>query len=459
MNKLEFGEKIVARAHQLGADEAEVYVSESSSVGIEVVNKQPHTVNYQDRAGYGLRLLKDGRMGFASSNNFDISAVDDIIRRLIGNTGNHSPDEHNTLPESLPSPPSDDLVSFDETVKYLPIEEKIKKAVAIETAALETDHRITQAAWLQYADETTEYAIISSRGIKNQVRCSEVSAFLLAVAAELNHSGQPDPETAQTGIAMDTKARFDELIPQAVGQKAARYALRMLGAQGGHTGEMEAVFPPETSGSFIDLVSRMVNADLVQKKKSIYTNKLGEMVASDIVTIIDDGRLKGGLASAEVDAEGVPTTTKEIVKNGRLTQLLYDSYTAHRDNTVSTGNADRNSYRSRPIIAPTNFYLQKGHISREKLIGDIDNGLYLTEVTGLHAAVDAVTGDFSIPCKGILIRHGELSIPVSNITISGNFFDFFKNIVEIADDLTWEVQENVIGTPTFKVKNIKVSGK
>lgn len=459
MNKLEFGEKTVARARQLGADEAEAYVSESSSVGIEIVNKQPHAVNYQDRAGYGLRLLKDGRMGFASSNNFDVSAVDDIIKRLIGNTENHSPDEHDILPESLPSPFGDDLVSFDETLKDLPIEGKIKKAVAIETAALETDRRVTQAAWLLYADEISEYAIVSSRGIRNQVRRSEVSAFILAVATKPNGNGQPDPETAQTGIAMDTKAHFDELIPQAVGRKAARYALRMLGAQGGRTGEMEAVFPPETGSSFIDLVSRMVTADLVQKKKSIYTNKLGEMVASDLVTIIDDGRLKGGLASAEVDAEGVPTTTKEIIKNGRLTQLLYDSYTAHRGNTVSTGNADRDSYRSRPIIAPTNFYLQKGHISPEKLIGGVDNGLYLTEVTGLHVAVDTLTGDFSIPGKGILIRHGELSIPVSNITVSGNFFDFFKNVVEIADDLTWEVQENVIGTPTFKVKSIKVSGK
>jgi PmbA protein len=197
----------------------------------------------------------------------------------------------------------------------------------------------------------------------------------------------------------------------------------------------------------------------VQKKKSIFTGRLGESVASEKTTIIDDGRLKGGLASAALDGEGVPTGAKEIIAGGRLTQLLYDSYTAHKGGAKPTGNAERSSYSSRPMIAPTNFYLRPGNTSRNKLIGSVGNGLYITEVSGLHASVDPITGDFSIPCKGLMIEYGELSRPISNITISGNMFDFLRRIDGIANDLTWEVRGNIIGVPTYRVSGIKISGR
>ena len=166
----------------------------------------------------------------------------------------------------------------------------------------------------------------------------------------------------------------------------------MLGATDGSTGETEAVFPPETGTNFVKLVADMVSADMVQKKKSIFSGKLGEVVASSSVTIIDDGRLKGGLASTVVDAEGVPTTTTAIINNGKLSSYLYDSYTAHRGNAASTGNAYRRSFASKPFIAPTNFFMKAGTITRDSLIGSVTEGLFITEVTGLHASVDPVTG-------------------------------------------------------------------
>jgi PmbA protein len=148
-----------------------------------------------------------------------------------------------------------------------------------------------------------------------------------------------------------------------------------------------------------------------------------------------------------------------VIKAGRLNQLLYDSYTAHRAGVISTGNADRSEFDNPPVISPTNFYLAPGNISRESLIGSVQDGLFVTEVSGLHASVNLVTGDYSIPGKGILISHGELTTPISNITISGNIFDFFKNIDAVADDLTWEYRDDLIGTPTFRVSGVKIGGK
>lgn len=460
MNRLELAERLVERSRKLGADEAEACVMESASVEIEILNSRAETVNYKNQRGFGLRALKDGRMGFASSNNLDLSSADDIIRKLITNTAKHSLDEHNVLPDPVPEASDDhSLERYDEKLKTIPVKKKIEKAIAIDTAARSADPRIVQIGWLQYGDSADEYAIVSSKGIMYESRRSEIYGYIVAVAMETTPGGQSDPTGAQTGTGIEVKSYFDDLDPENPGKKAARTALRMLGATDGETGEVEAVFPPESGYSFIDLIADMVSADLVQKKKSIFTGRLRESVASEKVTIIDDGRLKGGLASAALDGEGLPTGTKEIIAGGRLTQLLYDSYTAHKGGTEPTGNAERPSYSSRPMIAPTNFYLRPGNASRDKLIGSVGNGLYITEVSGLHASVDPITGNFSIPCKGLMIEHGELSRPVSNITISGNMFDFLKSIDGIADDLTWEVRGNVIGVPTYRVSGIKISGK
>lgn len=460
MNRMETAEKLVERARKLGADEAEAYVQTSTSVEIRVQMGQAETVNYQERCGFGIRVLKDGRLGFASSNNMELSAAEELIVGLISNTEKHTFDEHNILPDPVPGAMDDrSFEQFDEAIITTPIETKIQKALAIEKAVLNADKRISHTAWLQYGDGADEYAIVSSRGVAGEARRTDAYGYAMAVAMENSASGHPDPETAQTGNGIDVKTAFSELNPEFIGNKAARFALRMLGAKDGHTGEVEAVFPPETGYSFIDLMAQMLSADLVQKKKSLFTNKLGKTVASEMVTIIDDGRLPGGLGSSAVDGEGVPTSTKEIIKSGRLVQLLYDSYTAHRGNTQPTGNADRGSFNSRPMISPTNFYLKPGDMSPNKIIAAIQKGLFVTEVSGLHASVDPVTGNFSIPCKGLLINHGETGQPVGNITISGNIFSFLKNIDAIADNLSWEVMSNVIGVPTYKVSGMKVSGK
>ena len=205
-----------------------------------------------------------------------------------------------------------------------------------------------------------EYTIVSSTGISGEARRSEVYGAAMAAAMQPGSDGKPDPATIQTGVGIAVTADFEKLNPQEIARKASTYALRMLGATDGSTAEMAGVFPPETGYSFIRLVSDMVAADLVQTKKSIYTGRLNETVASQLVTVVDDG----GLGSMAVDAEGVPSSTTPIIDRGKLVGFLHDSYTAHRGNTVSTGNARRVSFDTKPYIAPTNFYLAVGDTSR-----------------------------------------------------------------------------------------------
>jgi len=460
MNKLELAERLVEMAVSAGAEGAEAFVLASTSVEIQVQNTQAETVQYKDLSGFGIRVLIDGRMGFASSNNLDIGRADNIIGRAVAYTSHHTQDEHNVFPDSDSGDTIDhSLDRYDEEIRRTPVEKKIGLAVALEAAAKQANDRVCHVPYVQYGDSLTEYAIMSSRGIRGEARRSEVYGAVMAAAMQKSSDGQPDQATIQTGVGIEVKAAYAELDPTAVGRKAAEYAIRMLGASEGKTAEMAGIFPPETGFNFIKLVSDMAAADMVQKKKSLFSGKLGEAVASDKVTIIDDGRLQGGLGSTAIDAEGVPSSTTTVIDRGKLVGFMHDAYTAHRGRTISTGNAQRMSFDSKPYIAPTNFYMAAGETSRDSLIGSVTDGLFVTEVSGLHASVDTVTGDYSIPAKGIIIKNGDLTTPVNNITISGNVFDFFKGIDAVADDLTWEPREDVIGAPTFRVKSIKISGK
>lgn len=459
MNNLDLANRLVDRCLDLGAGDAETYILDSESTEIQILNGQPEAVNFRHRNGYGLRILIDGRMGFASSNNLELSAADNIIKKLITNTQQHTADDHNVLPEMRKAPAIDFAEQFDESLKSIPISEKIEKAVDIEKAAREADQRIIQIGWLQYGDSVDYYAIASSLGISDEARRSNVYGYVVAVAMEMSNGGQPNPASAQTGTGIKAANDYIDLDPHKLGEKAASFAVRMLGATDGETAESGVIFPPETGYSIIDLIAETVSADLVQKKKSLFSGRIGEQVASNKVNIIDNGSLKDGLASAAIDAEGIPTGETKIIKDGALVGLLYDSYTAHRGNTRPTGNSSRLSYSSRPSIAPTNFYLKPGNLSRDSLLASVDRGLYITEVSGLHTAVDPITGNFSIPSKGLMISSGELTQPITNITISGNIFDLLKNIDGIANDLTWETRGNVIGVPSFRVKGIKIGGK
>lgn len=460
MNRKELAERLVEMALKAGAQDAEAFVADSASVEIEIREGAVDNVEYKNLAGYGVRVLIEGKMGFASSNNVDVKKADEVIGRLIKYTSYHSPDEHNVFPAPGNNAEIDySLDRFDEAVPGTPVEKKIEVALAIESLTRQADKRIVNIPFLRYGDEAVKYAIVSSRGVSGEASRTEVYGAAMAAAMQWSDDGTPDPATIQTGIGLEVTADFEKLDPQEVARKASTYALRMLGAVDGSTGEIAGVFPPETGYSFIKLVSDMVAADLVQKKKSIYAGKMNEMVASALVTIADDGRMKDAPGSIAIDAEGMPSATTPIIDKGKLVGLLHDSYTAHRGNTAPTGNARRSSFDSKPYIAPTNFYLAPGNITREALMESVAEGLYVTEVSGLHASVDRVTGHFSIPGKGIIIKNGELTRPVVNLTISGNIFDFFKGIDAVADDLTWEKREDTIGTPTFKVASIKISGK
>ena len=201
------------------------------------------------------------------------------------------------------------------------------------------------------------------------------------------------------------------------------------------------------------------SADRVQKDISALKGKIGQMIASEMITLVEDPHRTGAMASSSFDSEGVPTVPKRIIDNGVLKTYLYNLKTAHKDGVKSTGNASKGTYKGTIGTAPSNIYIEPGKVPFENLIGSIEEGVFIVGFQGLHAGLDSISGDFSLQCHGFEVRNGKLGKPVSQITVSGNFFEMLNAIDAIADDLIFSIMANdFMGAPSIRINKMAISG-
>ncbi len=305
-----------------------------------------------------------------------------------------------------------------------------------------------------YSDSQHEIFILNSKGLEASYRSTLCYCALIAVAEAKMFPGEPRKEI-QLGSDFAIKRRFGELPFDELAENAARQAVSLLGAKRVKTQRASIVFEPLVATGFLNFISRGLGADSVQRKKSPFARKKGKKIASGIVNIIDDGTLKGGVATSPFDDEGVPKRRTALVKDGVLSTFLYDSYTARKDKVASTGNASRSSFKTLPSVGVTNFFLEKGSTERKELIASTDKGLYVMEIMGMHTA-DPVSGDFSVGANGLWIESGEFSFPVRGVTIAGNVVDLLHSIDAVGDDLKFYGSS---GSPTVRISNLLISGE
>ena len=444
---------IVEQGKRLGADSIEAFISDSESVQINVSNREAEQVNAVHDVGIGLRILKDQRMISGSSNDLCRDSVKSLLTDLTKKVPYHTVDEFNTIPGkesgSLSGEWSSytDLLSYDSHIAEVPIRDKIKRAILLETAALDLSPKITGSMMVVYQDETAILYLANSKGISGWYPTSGCSGFSYVSAAE--------GEDYQSGSFGQSTVRYDDFDPEEIGRRAADNAVSMLGAKPIDSCEIPMVISPEVGTSILSYIVRMLSADRVQKGKSLFADKLETQVGADILNLIDDGKLRGGLVTTPVDGEGVPRQTTPLIVDGILKNYLYDSYTAKKGNVKSTGNLSRGSYQRSGRIGSTNLYLEKGRLKAEAIRSTIDKGFYLKDAIGLHAGIDGTSGDFSIPVAGFMIEKGEPTFPIRGISIGGNLFEFLNSVDRIADDLTWFES---VGCPTFSVSHIAIGG-
>ena len=241
------------------------------------------------------------------------------------------------------------------------------------------------------------------------------------------------------------------------GRRRGERAAKLLGGQPVPTQEATIVYAPFAASGLLGALSRALTAEAMQRNRSFLQGKMGQDVAADVVTLLDNGLLPGGMASRPFDAEGNPSSPTKLIDEGVLQAVLYDAYTANRDGTNSTGNAGRMSHRHAPVLTTTNFYLQPGQQTPEAVIAGVEKGLYVVNTMNTNS-INPVSGDYSVSAQGFWIENGKLAQPVNNVTIAIPLDKLLLNVTAVANDLIFLPFGGAIGSPTFRVDHVMIGG-
>jgi PmbA protein len=444
-------ERALERARRAGADAADAVLVESDALEARVRDREIEFVTQAREHALGIRALVGGADGFrsaiTSTSDLSAEAIDRMADETVALARATAQDPNAGLPGSgyagddLP-----DLSLCDPGDRAVAVEARIEDAQRAETAARDSDARVVNSEGSAVGSDFSSVAYGNTAGFFGSYDTATHSLYSEPVARE-NGSMQRD-------YWMTVARRLADLDdPAAVGRCAAERATRRLGARRVATCEVPVIFDPVTAPSLLAHLAACINGYAIYREASFLAGRLGETVASERMTVIDDGRRPGGLGSKPFDGEGLPTRRTPVVQAGRLESYLLDSYAARKLDLQSTGNAAR-SAGSAPSAAPTNLWLEPGDATLDEIIADTGRGLLVTELIGM--GFNPVTGDYSRGAAGIWIEDGKPTYPVEEITIAGDFGDMLASIDAIGSDLLWLGR---IASPSLRIAKMTVAGE
>ena len=444
----EIASDVVSMALKAGASAADVIARDGNEFSTLIRLGQVETLKESGARALGLRVFVGKHTAATYTSDFSRDGVERLVSSAIDLARATSEDPDAGLPDaSLLGSLSQDLDLYYEDVYSLSTADRIDYARRTEAAAMSADSRITNSEGGSF-DAATGYKVLAnSLGFIGEYRRSYCSVSAVPIA-------QTDGSAMQRDYWYSASRTLQKLeSPEAVGRKAAERTVRRLGARKATTQKVPIVFDPLVARALIDHIFDAVNGDAIYRHSSYLTGKLGEKIAGDNITIVDDGTMVGGFGSSPFDGEGVPTRRTVVVERGVLKSYLLNSYTARKLGLQTTGNASR-GLTGNPGIGSGNFFLQPGEKSPKSILADIRSGLYVTEFLGF--GVNLVTGDFSRGASGIWIENGELTYPVEEITVAGNLKEMFRNVSAIGSDLEFR---SSIAAPTIRIEGMTVAGE
>jgi PmbA protein len=439
---------IVQRAVSSGATAAECVIREGDEFSTLVRLGQVETLKESGSKSIGVRVFNGKRAASTHSSDFRPSGLDRMLKSALELSKITSEDPFAGIPEpSQLGSISGDLDLFSSDVYSLPGEERIAYARRAEKAALDSDPRIKNSEGGSFDAATGHKILANSHGFVGEFQRSYCSVAAIPIA-------QDEKGGMQRDYWFSVARSLNRLeSPEHVGTVAAQRTLRRLGARKVKTQQVPIIFDPLVANSILGHIFEGVNGDSVYRGASFLAGKLGEKIAAQQVTVIDDGTIVGGFGTSPFDGEGVPTRRTVVIENGVLTSYVLNTYTAKKLGLQTTGNASR-GLAGTPGIGPGNYFLQPGPRTPQQLIADVKEGLYVTEFLGM--GVNLVTGDYSRGASGIWISGGELTYPVEEITVAGNLKDMFLNISEIGSDLEFR---GSVASPTIRIDGLTVGGE
>jgi PmbA protein len=430
------------------ADEGvEAYAEEGRRTEASAFHGEVEGLEFSESRGVGIRVVRDGRLGYAYAADPTMDEVREAVARARANAELAEPDDGNVLPLAEGAEPLPEL--FDERTASASTDRKVALALDLEARTIGMDPRVTKVDTARFGDAVSRVAIASTTGVRAEYARTDAWCVSVALAVE-------DEET-QTGYSFRIARAVDDLDWHDVADEAVDRAVRLLGAVKPPTARVPVVLDRFAATSFLGVLAGPLSAEAVQKGRSLFAPMVGEQVGSELVNLIDDGRRTDGPASAPFDDEGVPSGRTELFSRGVLNGFLHDTYTAARagDGRRSTGNASRAGYRSAPGVGTTNLYLEPGELTFEGILGRAEGGVLIQDVSGVHSGVNPISGEFSVGATGLRIGGGALGEPLREMTIASTLPEMLKGISGVGDDLRFF---SSVGTPTIMIEGMTLGG-
>ena len=438
-------------------DGYEIFLSSEKGLAIEVQEGLVDSYKVRSSTGVGIRTLIGGRGGFGSTTLLSDGALKSLVEETIEGSRYVEVDEalrfaKYSEAEGSVGPGEVDLTGgiYDPAIEGVSEGDKIALAKEIETTALAFDPRVKGVRKAGFSESFSTTRVINSEGIDYTKGGTFFSASASAVAEEEGES--------EIAWEVDLSHKRGDIDPGRIGKGAAERAVKSLGGRKIDTVRCPAVIENLTVIDLLQSLAPSLLGDNVEKGMSMLAGKVGDGVASEMLSIVDDGRLPGGWATSARDGEGVPKGRSPLITDGVLKGYLYNTYWAGRCKTNSTGNGSRGSYKGTPSVGVTNLFIEGGSgvepCSLDRLMEMAGDGLFITDLMGVHT-INTVTGDFSLGASGFRIEGGKVTYPVRGMAVAGNLLSLFKAVTGVGTDTR---MVGSVGAPSLLLSEIDASG-
>ncbi|HEV3268360.1 MAG TPA: TldD/PmbA family protein [Acidimicrobiales bacterium] len=447
---------LLARAERLlesaeGKEEIEIYVSSGVETEVRAYQGEIENLSSASSSGIGIRVLLDGdsgaQVGTAWAGSLDEDSVRDALREARDNVRFASEDEF----VAFARPDGVDPVALslrDESVLSTPLDDKIAMAIELERRVRVADPRIRQVDSANYSDYVAEAAIVSTTGIRASYARSGAYLSVEAIASD----GRDD----QTGWGLSAGRAPSELDIELAAHDAVTRATRMLGAVKPPSMKCTAVFDPRTAATLLAIIGGALSGDAVVRGRSFFANRVGEIVASPLFSLLDDPTDPRHFAASSHDGEGLACRRNVLISKGQLQGFVYDTVSARRAGTSSTGSALRGGIAGSPSAGCRALQLEPGSEDQATILKDVGYGVYVESIMGVHSGVNPVSGDFSVGVTGLMIRDGALAEPVREITVASTLQRMLLDLSHVGNDVEW-LPGSAAGQ-TIAIDGIAVSG-
>ncbi len=448
----ELAAAVVEQAHP--GEGMEVYVTRGTDNEVRAYDGAIESLTSADSAGVGIRVILDGpdgegsRLGFAWAGSLDPDVVQAALGDARDNARYATPDPDVVLaePDGFAAVEQD---LWDDGVITTPLEDKIALALELERATRGADPRVRQVSSADYSDGRVEVALASTTGIRSTARRTTAFLSVDAIAGEGADS--------QTGTGFSVGRSPTGLNPDEAKDDAVLRATRLLGAQKAKSGRCTVVFDPRVVSTLLSVVASALSGEAVVKGRSFFAGRIGETVANAAVTLTDDPTDSRAFSASAYDGEGLACRRNVLISDGVLRMFVYDTVSARRAQTRSTGSAVRGGFSGTPSAGCRALVLAPGQMGADDILAMVGDGLYVQSVTGMHSGVNPVSGDFSVGAEGLMIRGGSLAEPVREVTVASSLQRMLQSVVAIGGDLRW--LPGVAAGQTLAIAHMQLSGE